>query len=207
MNAQLERDGLPADLLALAPALRRYVRRRVKQCDVDDLVQEVWLRAHRGAASVHVRAAIAPWLFRIARNVVTDYYRAGSTEPASHGPELGTAFPENVGGVEGADHGNEGFRRELLRCMHLFLNQLSSEDRDVIVTTDLEGLTQAELAKCFGLSASGAKSKVQRARHKLRAVFDACCVFEFDCRGNVVSCREREDDRADAGARFARVPI
>jgi RNA polymerase sigma-70 factor (ECF subfamily) len=55
----------------------------------------------------------------------------------------------------------------------------------------VEGITQAEAARRLGLSVSGMKSRVQRARARLRAVVDACCRVELDRRGGVVAYEPR----------------
>lgn len=51
---------------------------------------------------------------------------------------------------------------------------------------ELEGVPQQEIADRLGLSLSGAKSRVQRGRDRLRALLFDCCTFERDRRGNVI---------------------
>ena len=64
---------------------------------------------------------------------------------------------------------------------------------------DLEGRTQRELAEARGLSLSGAKSRVQRARERLRERLEACCTFAFDARGQILSARRRADGQCAEG--------
>ena len=59
--------------------------------------------------------------------------------------------------------------------------------------TDLEGLTQAQLAERLGISMSGAKSRVQRGRALLKKNLLDCCRFEFDQRGNLMNCDPKPD--------------
>jgi RNA polymerase sigma-70 factor (ECF subfamily) len=56
-----------------------------------------------------------------------------------------------------------------------------------LVLTEYQGLTQKELGERLGLSFSGAKSRVQRAREKLKQQLLACCHFELDRRGHVIN--------------------
>lgn len=63
--------------------------------------------------------------------------------------------------------------------------------REAIVLTELEGLTQKELAERLGISVSGAKSRVQRGREQLMEALLDCCKFEFDRRGRVIDCSPR----------------
>jgi len=60
--------------------------------------------------------------------------------------------------------------------------------RKALVLTELEGLTQQELADKVGISLSGAKSWVQRGRQQLKEMLTECCAFEFDRRGGVIDC-------------------
>jgi hypothetical protein len=64
--------------------------------------------------------------------------------------------------------------------------------RDAVVLTELEALTQQELANRLGISLSGAKSRVQRGRAQLKQMLDEGCTFEFDRRGKVIGCEPRE---------------
>jgi RNA polymerase sigma-70 factor (ECF subfamily) len=57
---------------------------------------------------------------------------------------------------------------------------------------DIEALSQQEVADRTGISLSGAKSRVQRARQQLREMILDCCKVERDARGNVVDCETTE---------------
>jgi RNA polymerase sigma-70 factor (ECF subfamily) len=57
--------------------------------------------------------------------------------------------------------------------------------------TEYQGLSQKQLAERMGISLSGAKSRVQRAREKLRDMLLRCCHFEFDRRDHIVNYEQR----------------
>ena len=59
------------------------------------------------------------------------------------------------------------------------------EDREAILLCDIEGMTQAEYATRLGISLPGAKSRVQRARQRLKARLSEACRVRYDERGNV----------------------
>jgi RNA polymerase sigma-70 factor (ECF subfamily) len=59
--------------------------------------------------------------------------------------------------------------------------------------SELDGLTQQNVADRLGLSLSGAKSRIQRGRAMLRNVLDQCCTFEFDRRGNLLEVDPKPD--------------
>ena len=58
--------------------------------------------------------------------------------------------------------------------------------------SEIEGMSQVDLAKKLGLSTSGAKSRVQRGRAKIKEMLLDCCEFEFDSRGTVIGYERRE---------------
>ncbi len=71
------------------------------------------------------------------------------------------------------------------------VERLPDDYREALLFTEYEGLTQKELAERLGVSYSGAKSRVQRAREKLKTMLLACCHFEFDRLGKVIDYQPR----------------
>jgi RNA polymerase sigma-70 factor (ECF subfamily) len=68
---------------------------------------------------------------------------------------------------------------------------LDEPDREALRLVDAEGLGQKELAARLGLSITGAKSRVQRARRRLKEVLTDCCEIEMDRRGNAIGYTPR----------------
>ena len=73
----------------------------------------------------------------------------------------------------------------LTACLPRVLTELSPEDRDAITLCDLQGMAQADYAKARGLSLSAAKSRVQRARTRMKAQMTAACQVQLDDAGHV----------------------
>ena len=71
--------------------------------------------------------------------------------------------------------------------------QLEEMYRRPLIMADFEGHTQPEVADELGLSLSGAKSRVQRARRKLGALLKECCEIEFSPEGRAQAFRRREE--------------
>src|SRR5260221_14706069 len=80
---------------------------------------------------------------------------------------------------------------ELIPCIQEMIDDLPVDYRQALLLTEYEGLTQRELAERLGLSLSGAKSRVQRAREKLKAMLLDCCHFEFDRLGKIIDYQPR----------------
>ncbi|MDZ4255830.1 MAG: sigma factor-like helix-turn-helix DNA-binding protein, partial [Sulfuritalea sp.] len=75
----------------------------------------------------------------------------------------------------------------LAQCLPRVLAELAAEDRDAITCCDIEGMTQKDYAARLGLSLPGAKSRLQRARARLKARLTVACQVSFDA-GGAVCC-------------------
>jgi RNA polymerase sigma-70 factor (ECF subfamily) len=164
-----------------------FIARRVPDRDsAEDILQEVMLRIHRHAGELEHSAAVGGWIHRIARNAIVDHYRRAPLRrerPAGIEPAPDDApAPEPAG----AD-----LRGELARCLAPLLDRLPAKHREALELTELNGVTQAEAAARLGLSTSGMKSRVQRARAQLKDLLADCCEIELDRRGGVTSYQPR----------------
>jgi RNA polymerase sigma-70 factor (ECF subfamily) len=77
------------------------------------------------------------------------------------------------------------------------IHSLPGPYREAILLTELEGLSQVELARRLNISVSGAKSRVQRGRQQLKEMLLDCCEFETDRRGRVYGCTPRGEPCAE----------
>lgn len=182
--------------------VRAFVRRRIRNpADVDDLVQRVFLRLHRGLGTLRDDERLHAWIHATARNVVTDHYRASARQrewPAGVAADMDDLM------VEGPDVENATLH-ELAGCMPPLMAHLSAADREALQLTEIEGRTQVEAAAQLGLTLSGMKSRVQRARRRLKGVVEECCRVELDRRGSVVGYTRRADGNCnDCGDNPAR---
>jgi RNA polymerase sigma-70 factor (ECF subfamily) len=156
--------------------LRVFVARRVRdEIDAEDIVQDVFLRIHTRLDTLGDEGKLSSWVYQITRNAIADYYR---------GQRPATELTDSVAAPEAPP---EDVARELLPGFAPMFERLTAEDRQALLLTEVDGLTQRELATRLGLSLPGAKSRVQRARHKLRQAFVDCCRVEFDRRGGVAA--------------------
>lgn len=161
--------------------LRAYVARRVRDADaVDDIVQDIYVKAHTGLHTLRSEQRLAPWLYRIAANAIADYFRA--LRPTDELPEDLPA-PER----------ERDCTAELARCVAPFLAGLPETYRSALQLSEIDGLPQREVAERLGLSVSGAKSRVQRGRKLLRERLLECCEVEaiaggLDCTPRTRNC-------------------
>ncbi len=167
--------------------LRTFVRGRISNpADAEDVLQEILMKLHVGADSVDDSDRVAGWVFRVARNAVTDHYRKSARSRVQTLSEE----PESVD-IESIDDSAEA---ELAYCVRPFIDQLPEPYREAVTLVDIEGLSQGEAAKRSGIELSAMKSRVQRGRKQLRGNIEECCFIEQDVRGNVVDYQPKVCD-------------
>ena len=191
-------DATPARLgaetvwMEFRERLRAFVARRVSNpADVDDIVQWAFLQMHRSLAGIRSRERIHAWLYSTARRAIADYYRSGKRRREVLAGNTLDLDALGRGSNLAADDAEDA-RQEVASCLAPVVERLSPADRDAIVLTELEGLRLADAAARAGLSLSGMKSRVQRARRRLRQAMLDCCHLALDARGTPTSCAKRE---------------
>lgn len=148
----------------------------------DDIVHDVLLRALGALEGPEPPRKLRAWLYRATRNAVVDHYRA--RRPTEELPEdLAAPIDPEI---------ERGLLEQIAPCLTPLVDTLSPSDRRVLEWADVEGLKQREIADREGISLSGAKSRVQRARKRLREAALACCRIELDRRGGIVHCEPRQ---------------
>lgn len=169
--------------------LRPYLARRVPSAaDVDDLLQEIFVKLHQALPDLRDSERFGGWVYRIAKSVVANRARAQARQPVLHFP---TAADAEGGALSDGAPDQDQLQLDLGRCVALFVGRLPSPYREAITLTELQGLSQQEAADLLGVSLSGMKSRVQRGREKIRHMFDECCQISVDCRGHVFECEPR----------------
>jgi RNA polymerase sigma-70 factor (ECF subfamily) len=173
--------------------LRPYLARRVASAaDIDDLLQDIFVRLHQSLATLRDEERFGGWVYRVAQSALVDRARQNARSPhftAADEVELSTT-----------DEAEDSLHSNLEECVALFVGRLSSPYREAITLTELEGLTQKEAAEMLGVSLSGLKSRVQRGREKIRHMFEECCQISVDCRGRVIECEPRDAAPPGRGA-------
>jgi RNA polymerase sigma-70 factor (ECF subfamily) len=156
------------------PELRGYLIHRLGDAHTaDDLLQDTFLKALRvGARFEEIRDPRA-WLFHVARNALVDHARLGK-----HQVEL----PDQLASPEHADRPPVD---ELDACLLRNLAEMLPEDRQIIEQCDLQGVKQLVFAQANDLSLPAVKSRLLRARKRLRDALTKNCQVRFDESGAV----------------------
>lgn len=147
--------------------LRCFMQRKLQDPMLaEDMLQDTFIKAvAKGKGFCDIEQPRA-WLFRVARNNMVDFLRRN--------PRL-VEFDEKLSQPEEELPGIES----LSTCLPAAISSLEPQDQEVITLCDLNGMTQAEYAMREGLSLPGAKSRIQRARKRLKQVLKSVCGVRY----------------------------
>ena len=154
--------------------LRGFLANRAGSAfEADDLLQEVFLKALLHGQAFCSLDNPRAWLFHVARNLLIDRLRLTKAQ---------VPLPDDLCGQADSLFDPVDL---LSQCLPRVLSELSPEDREAILLCDMQGMTQKDYAGHLGLSLPAAKSRVQRARLRLRAQLAEACQVTFDDKGKV----------------------
>ncbi|OIQ27767.1 MAG: hypothetical protein BM564_11860 [Bacteroidetes bacterium MedPE-SWsnd-G2] len=149
-----------------------FIKSRVNDDELSkDLLQEVFVKIHNKVDSLEQKDKLASWVYQITRNTIIDYYRS-----------------KKMNSLEEFDiaEKQEEIPQDFSNCLRPFIEDLSQSDKDIIEQTAFKQMSQKEYAELHGLTYSAAKSRLQRARKKLKTAFVDCCKLQSDVYGNII---------------------
>ena len=166
--------------------LKKFVTITVKnEWVVDDIVQEVFVRAHSKIDTLKDQDKIGSWLFRIAYRQCMDHFRKESRNPQKEIVDFR--------GVNTSDYSTTERKLEQHQMSVCVQNQmllLPENYRTVIWLFDVLDFTLKEIADILELSVENVKVRLHRARKKLKSILSRKCTFENDER-NVLVCEPK----------------
>jgi RNA polymerase sigma-70 factor, ECF subfamily len=135
------------------------------QSDAEDILQEIFLSAHRKLDGFRGEAALGTWLYRLAMNHCLDHLRSRSARTS----QLTDVLEDEPSLYES---GSPGLAEQTVAKMDIerALAQLPAGCRAVFVLHDVEGLEHREVAEALGIAEGTSKSQVHKARLRLRAL-------------------------------------
>ncbi|MEX2104493.1 MAG: RNA polymerase sigma factor SigZ [Bacilli bacterium] len=156
--------------------LKSFVAKRVNNhAAVDDIVQNVFIKIATHISELNNEQKIRIWIYQITRNTIIDYFR--KQKPTYE-------LPLDLQIMD--EYDEQDLSNELASCIRPMIEQLPDKYREAIELTELIGLSQKQLSEQLGISLSGAKSRVQRGREKLKELLTTCCRIEADHYGNIL---------------------
>ncbi|GIF39211.1 RNA polymerase sigma factor [Actinoplanes xinjiangensis] len=142
-------------------AMLAYAMRRVEQAeDASDIVAETFLVAWRRSRDLPPDDEVTLWLYGVARRVLANHHRGGARRE-----RLGERLRHRITSLIAVDPGHDVPQRLAVRAA---LARLPEADREVLMLTVWEGLQPREVAEVVGLSAGAVRTRLSRARARLR---------------------------------------
>lgn len=163
--------------------LKTFVYNKTRNAtDTDDILQETFIKIIRNYEKVSQSENLRQYLYGIVRNTITDYYHSRKNIISD------TNIPEQLSEME-IQSLNETIAA---CCIKPFINQLPIDYKEALLITEFQNVSQKELAKRLNLSYSGAKSRVQRGREKLKELILNCCAYQSDKYGNLIDTENKD---------------
>jgi len=140
-----------------------------RQEDVEDVAQQVFVKAYFSLKRFDQRAAFSTWLYKITVNECWDLLRKRKARPlvyeADFSEEQSSQFSAVEREADGAPDTSE--RLAMRQTLEAMLGQLDPRDRAMLVLKEVEGFSVEEIAESLGLNANTVKVRLFRARRRI----------------------------------------
>jgi RNA polymerase sigma-70 factor (ECF subfamily) len=141
--------------------------------DVEDVAQQVFLKAFVSIKLFDLRAAFSTWLYKITVNECWDYLRKKKVRPLTYESDMSEEQVSRLDGIVSADRPPERAdqRAEVKETLEWMLEKLPEHDRELLVLKEIEGFSVQELSEILDLNVNTVKVRLFRARAKLMDVY------------------------------------
>jgi RNA polymerase sigma-70 factor (ECF subfamily) len=143
-----------------------FIKKRVNNhVDAEDILQDIFIKIHLNIKSLSQQDRLETWVYRITRNAIIDFYRKEK--------KISSLDKIEVEDVEEMIIEQPDFY--FTKCLMPLVKALPPKYQEAFIKIEIEGISQKVYAKELGISYSGAKSRVQRAKVQLQSLFISCC--------------------------------
>jgi RNA polymerase sigma-70 factor (ECF subfamily) len=154
------REAFDSVVVENSDHLRRFISRRVREGDREDVLQETWLRAWQGFGSFDGRSSVRTWLYSVCYHTVQDHWRREQIRPVSgdifQDDEGATYFPSEFAGVE------------LREAMRGYWDSCTPGQRELLSMYYSEGLALPEISRILNRNLNTVKYQFYRAHEEAR---------------------------------------
>src|SRR5487761_515849 len=183
-DRELVRDAQKGMAVAFEELVRRHQQRVTavvggilrRREDIEDVAQQVFLKAYVSIERFDMRSAFSTWLYKIAVNECWDYLRKKKVRPLSE--EQARRVEQFVSADGHGDNPSE--RAELREIVERLLADLSEEDRVMLVLKEAQGFAVEEIGRMLNLNVNTVKVRLFRARRKLAKTYRRRLGAHFD---------------------------
>lgn len=157
--------------------LKGFILKKTRNhADTDDILQEVFIKITQNFDRVNQAKNLKQYVYAIVKNSINDYFRKKN-------------FTDNINEIHEkfSEEEDQSLNEAIANCcIKPLINKLPGIYREALLASEFENMQQKELAKTLNISYSGAKSRVQRGKEKLKELIMDCCNYETDNYGNII---------------------
>ena len=158
--------------------LKGFIYKRVKdKALTEDIVHDVFLKVQSKIHQVKESDKLFGWIYQITRNTITDHFRKNSK----------SINPKDIDWESSPPNFNDCVSNAIKEL----IPALPDKYRIPLEMTELQNMSQLEVAEKLGLNYTTAKARVQRARQMLRKKMEEILIVKTDGYGNVILCRDK----------------
>lgn len=173
------------------PKIYRYLSNLINEAEASDLTQMVFLKVSKSLESFRGESSLSAWIYRIATNTAHDH-ASSSLAQQKRSEQL---FDEDASIDDFPDRSERGtdkeyIRREMNACIRGVVDQLPENYRTVLLLSEFEELTNAEIAEILNIHIDTVKIRLHRARVRLRQAMESQCSFYHDERSELMCDRK-----------------
>jgi RNA polymerase sigma-70 factor, ECF subfamily len=178
MRTDLMQQLVIENLSLFQNELKGFVFKRVKDMSLtEDIIHDVFLKVHANLNQLQRHVKVTSWIYQITQNTITDHFRKQKRKINPSDLDWENDLPN--------------FNVCVIKYLDELLKTLPDKYREALQLTEIENLSQLELAQRLNISYSGAKSRVQRARKMLKERLEEVLIVKVDCNRNVIVCENR----------------
>ncbi len=161
--------------------LKNFIQKKVKDENIaNDILQDVFIKIIDNSDKIEKATSVQNYIYAIARNATNDHFRN-----IARNTDIENKFLPFTG------EETQSLNTTIAECcIKPFIKQLPDKYQVALTKSEFENISQKDLAEQLNISYSGAKSRVQRGKEKLKELILACCNFPSDSYGNL---RDTED--------------
>lgn len=142
--------------------LQKFIFFKVKNKQIsEDILQDVFLKIQLNVHNLKDSSKLTSWVYQITRNTILDHFRKDNN-----------LF--SLESIDIVDADNDVNFSKLIDCINSKINNLPNKYKEALLLTILKDFSQIELAEYLGISYSGAKSRVQRGKEKVKTLVLNC---------------------------------